>query len=944
VETLLLYITALLNFILGIVVFLANRKRPENLSLFIATIGIALWAVANAQFQDAKSSQEMYFWAVIAYQVAGFALFFPRKIAYDISNKNDPLRLLSFGLLIAILVLPLVPNFVLSGVNFHEKTIITGIGFYILFACYLFFVIDIPRQLISNIINTNKQEKQKNIIITFGILGALLSGIITNLILPASGNYSGVKFGPLFTLVLLFFVAYAILRYRAFSVRVVFGIFFYYSFTSIIPYTLFFVIAYIYIQAFGSVFATASYLTGIPVAIVFSMAFHYTDKFFKREVTTRFINPGYDPSEVVDSLNKELANRLSVKDITDSIVYVLKRTIRANFHGVIVIKTDSDTKLKHTAQFGEQLEAKKLNPHDFDNALFIWEQGVLQPIILDELEFLGSTVFKDLGNWILPLRKNMAADGVKALIPVISNQQIVGMIVIGEKEADTPFTQQDIELLTSIASSAGLSIARSFLYQEVADFNRSLQQKIDSATEQLQTQKSELEVALERLERLRQQERDMLDIMGHELRTPITIVRNALSVLKMDYDQDQQVETQKLGDYINKALESVRREIVLIETLLAATKIDANRVQLNLDKVDIIDVVQDSIEGQEAIAKERGLYINFTKPEGELSGYADRVRIQEIQDNFLNNAVKYTMTGGITISTEVITNDKGGKFVKVSIKDTGIGITQEDIQKLGRKFFRARQYIKEVEKQGSVVRPGGTGLGLYVSFELIRIMGGEVKVESKVGEGSTFSYTVPLFNNQEAKHIDQTFSEEEEELELKRSARERAEKEKDITELEQKIAEESKRLGGSEKMEPATIIPADAPTPISTPITTYAPTDTSGYLPITETPVESPDTAESATVISPDPAATPSVPVPVVITTEIAPVTPAAPVEAPTITPTDVAAPHSEIPTTSDPGLTAPPTTEAQKAKSFRESTTANDIMNKINEGREVASQITVEE
>lgn len=134
--------------------------------------------------------------------------------------------------------------------------------------------------------------------------------------------------------------------------------------------------------------------------------------------------------------------------------------------------------------------------------------------------------------------------------------------------------------------------------------------------------------------------------------------------------------------------------------------------------------------------------------------------MQEVLDNFVSNALKYTMKGNVEISWEEITDSKGLPQIKVNVKDSGIGIPEEDIAKLGRKFFRARQYISE--NQGDVdIKVSGTGLGLYVSFELVKIMGGEIKVTSKLGEGSTFSFTLPKYTGQEVKNIDQTFNNDE---------------------------------------------------------------------------------------------------------------------------------------------------------------------------------------
>jgi signal transduction histidine kinase len=193
------------------------------------------------------------------------------------------------------------------------------------------------------------------------------------------------------------------------------------------------------------------------------------------------------------------------------------------------------------------------------------------------------------------------------------------------------------------------------------------------------------------------------------------------------------------------AIESTRREMALIETMLAATKVDANKIQVNGEKVDMLDVINDAIEGQKLFAIDKKIEIRFEKPKEKFLAYADRIRTQEVMDNLLNNGIKYTQKGYVEIKIEKIKADKQ-PLIKVTIKDTGIGIAEDDLENLGKKFFRAKQYTNGEEQ---IVRPGGTGLGLYVVNGLVKAMGGKMNIKSKLGKGSTFSFTLPEHTGQE---------------------------------------------------------------------------------------------------------------------------------------------------------------------------------------------------
>ncbi len=331
---------------------------------------------------------------------------------------------------------------------------------------------------------------------------------------------------------------------------------------------------------------------------------------------------------------------------------------------------------------------------------------------------------------LLPLNK-IANIGCVIVYPLRTREEVLGTIsfIIRDKKYEG-LEESKKQLISTYALQIGIALENASLFQNLA-------------------------TALEQLKEVRRREHDMIDVMGHELRTPISIVRNALLMLERSFDKSTgAINKETLSKYLDMSVESTRREITLIETLLSATKVDASRMQLFLSKVDFKDVVNDGIEGQKTMLQQKALGLVYTPPAEDIFVYADRTRAQEVMDNFLSNSAKYTQAGQITISIW-----KDQDYGWISIKDTGIGISEEDLQNLGKKFFRARQYIPTQDpKVGEYIRPGGTGLGLYVTFDLIRIMGGTLYINSKVGEGSNFTFSLPLYKNEPDKQIDETFS------------------------------------------------------------------------------------------------------------------------------------------------------------------------------------------
>ncbi len=320
------------------------------------------------------------------------------------------------------------------------------------------------------------------------------------------------------------------------------------------------------------------------------------------------------------------------------------------------------------------------------------------------------------------------------VIPVSNQKNILGFIYI--RNSPKILNETDYKTLELLSNTVSVSISRALIYEEVKELNSSLQQKVDAQTKELQ-QKVKL------LEEARRKENDMIDIMGHELRTPATIIKLNIDFLSK-FKEKLPSEKEIFEKYINRIKDAVETEIKLINTLLTSAKLVGNKVELNMEKVNVSKEVEMALHAEEQTARQKGLLlINNIKK--DLFAYADSARVAEIFFNLINNAVKYTDKGSITID-----GSREGNYIKVSVKDTGKGIAQKDIPKLGSKFFRTQTYIHSKDSDDfNIVRPGGTGLGLYVTFGLTKKMNGKILVESKEGTGSTFTVYLPEYRKKE---------------------------------------------------------------------------------------------------------------------------------------------------------------------------------------------------
>ncbi|MDD4382011.1 MAG: HAMP domain-containing sensor histidine kinase [Candidatus Dojkabacteria bacterium] len=237
-------------------------------------------------------------------------------------------------------------------------------------------------------------------------------------------------------------------------------------------------------------------------------------------------------------------------------------------------------------------------------------------------------------------------------------------------------------------------------------------------------------------------EKDIIDILGHELKTPATVIKLNAQLLEkfsgqIDKDRDEYER------YLSRINQAIEEQLELMEMLLTSSGIEGDNIELNIEKVDIKERIELCIDNFSNQAKGKNIRI-FNKINSDTpSVLADKIKIMEILNNLIGNAIKFTNKGSITIQTS-FDND----YVSVIIKDTGIGIKEEDIPKIWDKFYRVDNDCKTKYSDNiNIVKPGGSGLGLYVVYNLIKMMKGDIEVESKYGKGSLFIFRLPVYKD-----------------------------------------------------------------------------------------------------------------------------------------------------------------------------------------------------
>jgi signal transduction histidine kinase len=228
---------------------------------------------------------------------------------------------------------------------------------------------------------------------------------------------------------------------------------------------------------------------------------------------------------------------------------------------------------------------------------------------------------------------------------------------------------------------------------------------------------------------------DFIRVAAHELRTPLTSLKLGLDVLAKETKGSLNEDQQRSLDVLSLSIE---RLSTLARNLLDLANIDADLLLMQLQPVEVKPLLGEVVTMFSNIIREKGLYCRVEADGESRLAYADPSRLSQVLYNLVSNAVKYTKKGGISIST----GDSAGGFIEICVADTGSGIPRDRQQLIFTSFNRA------AEGDGRE----GTGLGLSIARGIIEAHGGRIWVESKVGEGSRFHFTVPVYDSGQQEH------------------------------------------------------------------------------------------------------------------------------------------------------------------------------------------------
>jgi GAF domain-containing protein len=294
-------------------------------------------------------------------------------------------------------------------------------------------------------------------------------------------------------------------------------------------------------------------------------------------------------------------------------------------------------------------------------------------------------------------------------VPLLRSDQIIGALVVRRKKPGE-FSRGTIELLRTFADQSVLAIQNARLFREIEQKSR------------------ELELASKH-------KSQFLANMSHELRTPLNAI---LGYTELILDNVYGETSTKMHTVLQRIETNGKHLLGLINDVLDLSKIEAGQLTLALAPYSLRDVVHSVYSAVEPLAADKKLAFKIDVERDMPGGYGDERRLTQVLLNLVGNAIKFTDQGEIGIRA----SSSNGTF-RVAVRDTGPGISEADQQKLFQEFQQADNSITK--------KKGGTGLGLAISKRIIEMHGGQVSLDSTIGQGSTFSFTLPIIVQERAR-------------------------------------------------------------------------------------------------------------------------------------------------------------------------------------------------
>ena len=429
----------------------------------------------------------------------------------------------------------------------------------------------------------------------------------------------------------------------------------------------------------------------------------------KVQARTKEVKQQAEELTTINEISQALVSHTELNDLIQLVGNQLKDLFHANI--VYVALLDKKSQIIHFPyQYGDDMKPIRLG------------EGLTSKIILSGQPLLINKNVQEKREELGVHKIGKAATSYLG-VPIPVSDEIIGVLSIQSTQQENRFEEKDKNLLTTIAANVGVAIRKARLFEEVKQAN------------------TEADAARKTAEQANAAKSAFLSTVSHELRTPLTSVLGFAKITKKRLEEKIFPLTDQSDPKTGKTIEQIsanlgvviaegERLTTLINDVLDLAKIEAGKMEWNMEEVFVPEIVERAIAATSSLFEQKSLQLDKHIDEGLPIISGDRDKLIQVVVNLLSNAVKFTNQGEVRVK---VSQNKGS--IVVGITDTGIGIAQEDHDKVFEQFKQVGDTLTD--------KPKGTGLGLPICKEIVERHGGKIWLESELGKGSTFYFSLP---------------------------------------------------------------------------------------------------------------------------------------------------------------------------------------------------------
>lgn len=709
----LLYLAALCSLGVGLLVLLRDYRRVENISFFGLGIGVSCWAIGIAGFIGTNNLTFALFWAKFYYVaplvIVVSSIYFSQYFPFRKQISKIPSIIISIlGIILTVLLIA-IPTFVTESIVYQSygKLVNLDSQQYAVYGSFLLFCFCLTILTLIQKRKTSKHvvEIQQVNIFLFGFVISSILGVYFNLVLPAFGNYQLIAAGPIMTAFWIIASAYAIAKHRMFDIRSFVIRAAGYLITSAFLSMLYIApLLYLVANIFMEIpFDWSNFIFGILFATVVAYNFNHIRAWFDTKTAHIFFRDSYDPAIVLSDFTRLLVSTIDIsKLLNETSTYIASR-----------LKIESVSFVLNETATSELRVIANQSTFGLDNNLM---QDIQSASKMDDEIIAVDFLTPDQSQ----LKGMLQNKKIAVIIPLSnkSDTKYLGYIVLDYKKSGNPYTAQDLRTLSSMAGILIIAIQNALHFEEIQDFNLTLQQKVYDATAQLRRTNAKLKA-------LDETKDDFISMASHQLRTPLTSVKGYLSMV-LEGDGGKITPMQR--KMLDRAYISSQRMVFLISDLLNVSRLKTGKFVIEPSSVDLSKIIDEEVKQLKESARNRSIELVYDKPPEFPTLMIDDTKIRQVIMNFIDNALYYTPKGG-KVTVRLSDNPS---TIELRVIDNGIGVPKAEQPHLFTKFYRAGNARQ--------VRPDGTGLGLFMAKKVIVAQGGAVIFDSVEGKGSTFGF------------------------------------------------------------------------------------------------------------------------------------------------------------------------------------------------------------